>query len=456
MGVVEHTEHSRALELLQQGDAAQAQELLFAVVRDAVDPELLNDLAVVTAQAGDIATGADLLQALVALHPEHRAGAENLAALGVHPPRPEHAATPPVAAATDDRRARFLQTIADGLGTHLADNIDYLFEPWGRELPDPATTGDRIAEQLAVLDRCDTIWRSLGDEASRSLLLRFLAYKALGPAHIRLQLDASAYRRAVIGLSATALVHPVAVSVPGLPLEWQMHQYDMSTVGLPISVIGPPLSLTSTMVLSQYAYRDPAIPARPRSGDVALDAGGCWGETALWLAHMVGPEGQVHTFEPTPGNRQLLLRNLSLNPVLAPRITVWDDPLGPTPGEAVWIPDVIAAGATTFSAAGDRNGFPTLELRTQTIDAVVARAGIPHLDFLKVDVEGADLGVLHGAANTIRRDRPRLAVACYHKPDDLVTIPEFISSLGIKYHWYLQCSTMTDVDTVAFGVPMPE
>ena len=454
MGVLDDTAHSRALELLDAGDAPQARDLLLAAVRNAVDPELLNDLAVVTAQAGDIAAGADLLQALVALHPKHRAGAENLAALGARLPWPASAGAAPDAEATDDRRPRFLQTVADALGTHLADNIDHLFEPWGRELPDPATVGDRSAEQLAVLDRCDTIWRSLGDEPSRSLLLRFLAFKALGPAHVRLQLHPSEYRRAVIGLSAGALTQAAALPLPGMPLEWQMHQYDMTSVGLPISVIGPPLPLASTMLLSQYAYRDPAALAGPRPGDIALDAGGCWGETALWLAHIVGPEGWVHTFEPTPGNRHLLHRNLSLNPALASRITVWDDPLGATTGEAVWIPDVIAAGATTQSGAGDANGFPTLELSTQTIDAFVAQAQLPRVDFLKVDVEGADLGVLHGAADTIRRDRPRLALACYHKPDDLVTIPDFISSLDVDYRWYLQCSTMTDVDTVAFGVPV--
>ena len=33
---------------------------------------------------------------------------------------------------TAARRARFLQVIADSLATHLPDNIDFMFEPWGR------------------------------------------------------------------------------------------------------------------------------------------------------------------------------------------------------------------------------------------------------------------------------------------------------------------------------------
>ena len=93
-----------------------------------------------------------------------------------------------------------------------------------------------------------------------------------------------------------------------------------------------------------------------------------------------------------------------------------------------------------------------VKLETESIDNLVGQR-ILRLDFLKIDVEGADLGVLEGAAETICRDRLRLAIACYHRPDDLVTIPGFIADLGVRYRWYLQCWTMTDVDTVVFGVP---
>jgi FkbM family methyltransferase len=161
----------------------------------------------------------------------------------------------------------------------------------------------------------------------------------------------------------------------------------------------------------------------------------------------------VHTFEPSSGNRRVLHHNLELNPGLAPRITVWEDPLAAGPGEPVWIPDVIAAGATIQGRPTSDRGHQMLELRTQSVDALMAEGRLPRVDFLKVDVEGADLGVLRGAADTIRSQRPRLAIACYHKPDDLVAIPDFVASLGVNYRWYLQCSTMTDVDTVAFAVP---
>lgn len=366
---------------------------------------------------------------------------------------PEPDSEPP-AAPDHARRARFFQTVAEAQATHLPDNVDYLFQPFGVELPDHAHVGERLDAQLSVLEQATTLWNALGDETSRELLLRFFAFRALGPAHVRLQLEPDLYRRTVVSLGAHALRQGFVSRFPGMPVEWQVHQYDLRPFGLPMEVIGSPLPLASTMGFSQYAYRDESVAARPHPGDVVVDAGGCWGDTALWFAHAAGPRGVVHTFEPTPGNRRLLEQNLALNPELAERIHVWSEPLGPEPGVEVYIPDVIAAGATVQAQAGAVGEFETIAMPTQTIDALVAAGAIPRVDFLKVDVEGADVGVLQGAAETIRAQRPRMAIACYHKPDDLVVIPDFVAGLGVDYRWYLQCSTMTDVDTVAFAVPV--
>ncbi len=360
------------------------------------------------------------------------------------------------AAEREALRGRFLQLVLEAQRTVLPDNLDPLFHPWGHALPDSTRAGERLAEQLEILDRCTTLWRRLGDEHSRELFLRFLAYRALGPAHMRLQYDALDYRRAVIELSAKAIAEAGTLGVPGLPLEWQFHLYDLAPAGYPLYVIGQQLPLASTFVLSQYAYRELDVGAFPRPGDIALDVGGCWGDTALWLAHHVGEHGQVHTFEPTPRNRALLERNLGLNANVAPRVTVWEDPLGPVAGETVWMRDSVSAGAQTQAQLPDvdPHGREAVELRTETIDALVARGDLPRVDFLKIDVEGADLGVLQGATQTLAEQRPRLALACYHNPDDLVRIPDLIAELGLAYRWYMQCSTMTPVDTVLFGVPV--
>jgi FkbM family methyltransferase len=437
--------HERALGLAEAGDAEAAIAVLREHLAGAVDPEAVNDLAVLLAQRGEAQAARELLAGLLRLAPDYAPARENLAALA-------DAAGAPADMA--EARARFLQLVAEAAAVRLPDNLDPFAHPFGQQPPDPQRTGERIAGFLAVLDRCDVFWRRAGDERSRDLLLRLFAYRALGPAHVRLELEPDAYRAAVHGLTMRALREPAVLDVAGRPLEWHFHRYDLEPLGFPVRVIGQQLPLTSTFVLSQYAHRDPAVGARPRPGDVAVDAGGCWGETALWLACLVGPTGAVHTFEPTPANRAILERNLALNPDLAARIAVHAAPLAARPGERVRLPDVVSAGARMADAdAPAPAGRPTVELATAAIDDLVAAGTLPRVDFLKVDVEGADLGVLQGAAETIRRDRPRLALACYHDVDDLAVLPAFVESLGVPYRWYLQCSTMADVDIVAFGVP---
>jgi FkbM family methyltransferase len=443
--------HTSAVAAFEAGAAADAVELLRGAIAERLEPELVNDLAVALAAQGDRAGARALLDALATLAPGFAAAAENRAALAALPVDVAHIAAP----VPDVRRARFLQTVAEAKVTHLPDNVDVLFEPWGRELPDPAGTGERIAAQLAVLDRCDVLWDRLGDEESRGLLLRLLAFRALGPAHVRLQLEAGAYRRSVIGMTAQ-LVREVGVAgMPGMPFEWAHHVYDFAPIGVPLRLAGPPLPLASTLVFSQYAYRDEAVApaARPRPGDVALDVGGCWGETALWLAHEVGDAGHVHCFEPSPQNLQLLAANLERNLALVPRITIRTAPLAAEAGRQVWMDDATAAGATTHDDPDHTGGRSTVPVLTDCVDALVSRGELDRVDFLKVDVEGAELEVLRGAAHTLRTQAPRLALAAYHRPDDLAVLPAYVASLGLAYRWYLQCSTMTDVDSILFGVP---
>jgi FkbM family methyltransferase len=434
--------HAHAIERFEAGDAAEAAALL----RGGVDPEVLNDLAVMLNAAGDAAGAGALLRALEVLVPGSPEAAENLAGL---------AAAHADGGAPDARRAAFLQVVAEAQQTHLADNADHLFDPWGTELPSPDGTGARLAQQLAVLDRCDTLWGALGDEASRALLLRFLAYRALGPAHVRLQLDPLEYRRSVIGMTAKLIRESGVAGMPGMPFEWAHHTYDFTPVGTPLRLAGPPLPLASTILFSQYAYRDEAAApaARPLPGDVALDVGGCWGETALWMAHAVGPQGHVHCFEPSGKNLALLADNLERNLALVPRISVHATPLAAEAGREVWVDDAAAAGATTHDAPGETGGRAVTPSVTDAIDAMVMRGDLDRVDFIKLDVEGAELEVLRGATYTLRAQRPRLALATYHRPDDLAVFPAFVASLGLEYRWYLQCSTMTDVDTILFGVP---
>ena len=61
-----------------------------------------------------------------------------------------------------------------------------------------------------------------------------------------------------------------------------------------------------------------------------------------------------------------------------------------------------------------------------------------HADYLKFDVEGAELHALKGAAKTIDRDRPEMLISCYHRAEDLFVLPLYIHERHPFYKLYLR------------------
>jgi hypothetical protein len=92
-------------------------------------------------------------------------------------------------------------------------------------------------------------------------------------------------------------------------------------------------------------------------------------------------------------------------------------------------------------------------VETIAIDEWVAQRAIPRIDFIKLDVEGAELNVLRAAEKTIRAFRPRLAVSVYHKEDDLIAIPDFLRGLNCGYKLLLDHFTIHNEETSLFADP---
>ena len=198
-----------------------------------------------------------------------------------------------------------------------------------------------------------------------------------------------------------------------------------------------PDGLASVYGLGQYRYDG----VEARGGDVVLDGGAASGDTALWFADQVGPDGRVLAFEFAPGNLRALRDNLALNPRLAPRIEVREQALWDRGGERLAFTD-----AGVVSAVGGGGGG---EVATVAIDDLA----LERLDVLKLDVEGAEPRVLAGATETLKRLRPALAIAAYHDPWHLLDLPAFVDGLGAGYRIYLGHAAPGEAETVLFGAP---
>jgi FkbM family methyltransferase len=153
-------------------------------------------------------------------------------------------------------------------------------------------------------------------------------------------------------------------------------------------------------------------------GDVCLDIGAEYGVYTYALSYAAGPKGSVHGFEPLPGPYRVLgagVRLLCGGRAHAHRMALGDRPRDaavmslpcrrglPVHGRA-FLTDGTQGLGPNAEFAGERRPV----VRVGTVDEVVAAAGLPRVDFVKADVEGAEPLVLAGAAGTLLRDRPTL------------------------------------------------
>ena len=90
-----------------------------------------------------------------------------------------------------------------------------------------------------------------------------------------------------------------------------------------------------------------------------------------------------------------------------------------------------------------------ISVDVDTIDNIV---GEEKITFIKMDVEGAELESLKGASSTIKKDKPKLAICIYHKPEDLVEIPLYIKSLVPDYRLYVRHLSNVYLETVMYAV----
>lgn len=203
---------------------------------------------------------------------------------------------------------------------------------------------------------------------------------------------------------------------------------------------------------SNYVYQGSYFQQefiKPVDNEVFIDVGCYDGYTIKKFSEFCsGNYKLIFGFEPHPINYKRTIENL----------TKWGLPNLKVFQKGAWSIDGEYSFALEFGTGAE--GARILEtgqahVETTTIDKV---AGDEQITLIKMDVEGAELEALKGASNTISRWKPRLAICLYHKPEDIVEIPEFLYDLRpdynyyIRHHNYIQNVSDIALDTVLYAV----
>jgi FkbM family methyltransferase len=164
----------------------------------------------------------------------------------------------------------------------------------------------------------------------------------------------------------------------------------------------------------QRVYHHPLVHVG--QGDIVLDCGAhIGGFTRVALR-----EGArlVVAIEPERANLAAFRRNfqqeLQTGRVRLIEKGVWD-----TTGK---LPLHLSSVGDSHSVVIPQNQGKDETIDVTTLDALVENLKLPRVDFIKMDIEGAELKALQGARRVIKRDRPRLAISSYHQKGDPAAI----------------------------------
>jgi FkbM family methyltransferase len=186
---------------------------------------------------------------------------------------------------------------------------------------------------------------------------------------------------------------------------------------------------------SQYCPNDLPIWQKPLR---FIDCGAFDGDTLKHLQQCGYKFEAVATFEPDPKNFQKLVQ------------TVGDFV------NVVCIPCALGAKTEMLRFNADSSASSHVSSSgTQNIQCVTLDESLPSFapDFIKMDIEGAELDALRGAYRMISKHRPNLAISLYHTPAHLWQIPLLLYDWNLDYRLYIRGHFHNSFDLILYALP---
>ncbi len=258
---------------------------------------------------------------------------------------------------------------------------------------------------------------SLEDELSRVSFVSFLRQRI--KAHI---------------LKGTPACYPVAP--PAQSAAWR-RQRENADYDFPV-LNGCREDVRNFFYRDTFIYEQYAVPGKVEAspGDVVIDAGAFIGDTACYFSRKVGKEGRVLAFEIVPETIDFARQNMRING--CDNVEILPNALSDASSTFTVVLNPHSNSAAFVADASDDDAKDVVSVDAVTLDDLAAERAIT-VDFIKADIEGAEMRMLRGAARTIARDAPVCAICLYHRQEDYWQIPQFLKELRPDYAFWFRC-----------------
>jgi FkbM family methyltransferase len=201
--------------------------------------------------------------------------------------------------------------------------------------------------------------------------------------------------------------------IPECPLKMRLRFFMAFSPFVPQSI-----RRMSPVLASSYKHA-------PQPGDIVVEGGAFPGDFTIFASKKVGPQGHVYAFEPNPSNYSHLKRHVAAfhctNVTLIPK--------------GLWSHDCEKKMAGR-GVESHLQGNGTIDVKLASIDSEMSRLGVSKVDFIKMDIEGAEPEALTGAAKILGSNSVKMAIASYHDFEGHETrtgIEKILAPKGYKF-----------------------
>ncbi|MBI5001487.1 MAG: FkbM family methyltransferase [Euryarchaeota archaeon] len=173
-----------------------------------------------------------------------------------------------------------------------------------------------------------------------------------------------------------------------------------------------------------------------KKGDIVIDAGAWFGPFAIYAASQIGPTGKVIVFEPDPLNYIDLKNNIllnNLNNIVAINKGLWN-----TKSTLRFFSIGKYSGGSHIlfdDSLKENKGY--VEISVVSLDEELKLQGISQVDFIKMDIEGAEIEAIEGSKNILQNRNTNLAIATYHIRNGEMTCKK-VEHLLKSYGYYVE------------------
>jgi len=192
-------------------------------------------------------------------------------------------------------------------------------------------------------------------------------------------------------------------------------------------------------------YFHPVV--HPVSSDVIIDGGAWKGDSAIDFVNRLNKDCIVYSFEPEEGNFKELVKHINEKECSK---VVYPEKYG------LWSEDKVLhffqSAEFDMQFRIDPTDSSEVFIDVVSLDNYIKQTKTKKVDFIKMDIEGAEVSALIGAKELLKKKKPKLAICIYHEYNDLWEIPLLIKKINPNYKIYMGHHSQNLFETVIYAI----